>query len=133
MGTRTDMPAAQEANVLEALGPMLRASGLNTKILASDRNWSEHPNDIANTPPDEASDNDYPQEVLASPAARWVDGTAYHCYYGDPSATTVLHNQLPDNDIFFTECSTQSRDQSQTFSIRPTARTSAAATPAPAW
>jgi glucosylceramidase len=96
----TDMPAAQEEKVIEALGPMLRAERLRTRILAYDHNWSEHPNDIAGTPPDETQDiNDYPQEVLSSPAARSVSGTAYHCYYGDPSAMTTLHKQFPAKDI----------------------------------
>ncbi len=114
----TDMSAAQEEKVIEALGPLLRAAGLHTKILDYDHNWAEHPDDIAKTPPDEASDtNNYPQEVLASPAARWVSGTAYHCYYGDPSAMTTLHKQFPAKDIFFTECSgSQSSDPTKTFS-----------------
>jgi glucosylceramidase len=114
----TDMSAAQEENVIEALGPMLRAAGLRTEILAYDHNWSEHPNDVADTPPDETQDtNDYPQEVLSSPAARWVSGTAYHCYYGDPSAMTALHNEFPSKDIYFTECSgSQSSDPANTFS-----------------
>ena len=114
----TDMSAAQEEKVIEALGPMLRDAGLHTQILAYDHNWSEHPNDIADTPPDETQDtNDYPQEVLSSPAAQWIAGTAYHCYYGDPSAMTALHNQFPSKDIYFTECSgSQSSDPSNTFS-----------------
>jgi glucosylceramidase len=74
-----DLPSWQEAKVIEQLGPMLRGAGLPTKILGYDHNWSEHPNDAANTPPDETADIDhYPQELLASPAARWVAGTAYH-------------------------------------------------------
>ena len=114
----TDMSAAQEDMVIEALGPMLRAAGLRTQILAYDHNWSEHPNDIASTPPDETMDtNDYPQEVLSSPAARWVSGTAYHCYYGDPSAMTTLHDEFPAKNIYFTECSgSQSTDPANTFS-----------------
>jgi glucosylceramidase len=114
----TDMPARQEELVIEDLGPMLQAAGLKTKILGYDHNWSEHPNDVANTPPDETSDiNDYPQEILSSPAARWVSGTAYHCYYGDPSAMTTLHQQFPSKDIYFTECSgSQSSDPANTFS-----------------
>ena len=113
----TDMSAAQEEKVIEALGPMLRGAHLPTKILAYDHNWSEHPNDIANTPPDETMDtNDYPQEVLSSPAARWVSGTAYHCYYGDPSAQTTLHDQFPTKAIYFTECSgSLSGDPTTTF------------------
>jgi glucosylceramidase len=114
----TDLPAIQEEKVIEDLGPMLRAAGLRTKILAYDHNWAEHPNDIASTPPDETSDiNDYPQEVLSSPAARWVSGVSYHCYYGDPSAMTALHHQLPDQGIYQTECSgSQSSDPANTFS-----------------
>jgi glucosylceramidase len=114
----TDMPAAQEEQVIEALGPMLRAANLDTKILAYDHNWSEHPNDIAATPPDETADiNGYPQEILSSPAAHWVSGTAFHCYYGDPSAMTTLHEEFPAKDVYFTECSgTQSSDTTNTFS-----------------
>ena len=114
----TDMPSWQEEKVIEALGPMLHAAHLGTKILAYDHNWSEHPNDIASTPPDETADvNDYPQQVLSSRAARWISGTAYHCYSGDPSAMSALHAQYPDKDIYFTECSgSQSSDPANTFS-----------------
>ncbi|MCU7722274.1 discoidin domain-containing protein [Actinoplanes sp. KI2] len=113
-----DLPSWQEAKVIEQLGPMLRAYRLDTRILGYDHNWTEHPNDAANTPPDETADiNHYPQELLASPAARWVDGTAYHCYSGDPSAMTVLHNEFPTKGIYFTECSgSQSSDPANTFS-----------------
>jgi glucosylceramidase len=114
----TDMSAAQEEKVITVLGPLLRRAGLRTKILAYDHNWAEHPDDIAITPPDEVQDtNNYPQEVLSSHAARYVAGTAYHCYYGDPSAMTALHNRFPGKDIFFTECSgSQSSDPTMTFS-----------------
>ncbi|MGI8447112.1 MAG: glycoside hydrolase family 30 beta sandwich domain-containing protein, partial [Streptosporangiaceae bacterium] len=114
----TDMPSFQEERVIEDLGPMLRAVGLHTKILAYDHNWAEHPNDIVSTPPDETADiNDYPQQVLSSPAARWVSGVSYHCYYGDPSAMTALHQQFPGYAIYETECSgSQSSNPANTFS-----------------
>lgn len=114
----TDMPSWQEEKVIEDLGPMLRDAGLHTLILAYDHNWTEHPNDIANTPPDESADIDaYPQNVLTSPAARWVAGVAYHCYAGDPSAMTAMHDQFPDKAIYFTECSgSQSSNPANTFS-----------------
>jgi glucosylceramidase len=114
----TDLPSWQEEKIIEQLGPMLRTAGLHTKILAYDHNWSEHPNDIASTPPDETADiNSYPQNVLNSPAARWVYGVAYHCYAGDPSAMSALHDQFPDKPIYFTECSgSQSSDPANTFS-----------------
>ena len=100
-----DLPVAQEVKLIEAVGPALRAAGLRTRILAYDHNWTTHPGDIASTPPGEDPETDYPYEVLASPAARWVAGTAYHCYSGDPSAQTALHDAYPDKGIWFTECS----------------------------
>jgi glucosylceramidase len=114
----TDLPSVQEIKVIDALGPMLRQAGLRTQILSYDHNWSEHPGDIGNTPPDETQDtNRYPQNVLNSSAARWVSGTAYHCYFGDPSAMSDLRTQYPRKDIYFTECSgSQSADPANTFS-----------------
>ncbi len=100
-----DLPVRQEVALIEAVGPALRAAGLRTKILAYDHNWATHPGDIATTPPGEDPETDYPYEVLDSPAARWVAGTAYHCYFGDPSAQTALHDAHPDKGIWFTECS----------------------------
>ena len=35
-----DLPVAQEAKLIEALGPKLRAAHLDTKILGYDHNWS---------------------------------------------------------------------------------------------
>jgi glucosylceramidase len=114
----TDLSVAQEKKLIEALGPALRAAGLHTKILAYDHNWAEHPNDVASTPPDELGDSDYPAKVLADPeAAKWIAGTAFHCYYGDPSAMSTLHGQFPGQAIYFTECSgSQSADPANTFS-----------------
>ncbi|HEV2637972.1 MAG TPA: glycoside hydrolase family 30 beta sandwich domain-containing protein [Actinocrinis sp.] len=114
----TDMPSSQEEAVIEDLGPLLQAAHLHTQIFAYDHNWSEHPNDIANTPPDETADiNDYPEQVLASPAAKWISGVAFHCYYGDPSAMTAFHEQYPKMQIMETECSgSESTDPADTFS-----------------
>jgi glucosylceramidase len=114
----TDMPSWQEEAVIEDLGPMLRAAHLSTEIFAYDHNWSEHPGDIASTPPDETADvNDYPEQVLNSPAAQWISGVAFHCYFGDPSDMTTLHNTYPQLRIQETECSgSESSDPANTFS-----------------
>ncbi len=101
----TDLPVRQEVKVIEALGPLLRKASPGTKILAYDHNWTTHPGDIASTPPGESPETDYPYQILASPAAKWVAGTAYHCYSGDPSAQTALHDAYPDKGIWFSECS----------------------------
>ncbi|MET9631934.1 discoidin domain-containing protein [Lentzea sp. NPDC006480] len=90
----TDMPVAAQIKVIEALGPKLHG----TKILGYDHNWATHPNDGT-------AEADYPYQILRSPAAKWLAGTAYHCYYGNPAAQTALHNAFPDKGIWFTECS----------------------------
>ncbi|TCC56150.1 glucan endo-1,6-beta-glucosidase [Kribbella pittospori] len=101
----TDMPVRQEAAVISALGPLLRKASPRTKILGYDHNWTTHPGDIESTPPGEDPETDYPYKLLQSPAAKWIAGTAYHCYSGDASAQTALHNAFPSKGIWFSECS----------------------------
>jgi glucosylceramidase len=73
------------------LGPLLAAHAPNVKIFDWDHNWDE-PN--------------APLTVLANPqAAQYVSGVAWHCYAGDVSAQLTVHNQHPDKDTWFTECS----------------------------
>ncbi|WP_067499779.1 glycoside hydrolase family 30 beta sandwich domain-containing protein [Actinoplanes sp. TFC3] len=101
----TALPVPQEAKVIEALGPLLKKASPRTKILGYDHNWTTHPGDVATTPPGEDPETDYPYRLLDSPAGKWLAGTAYHCYSGDPSAQTALHNAYPAKGIWFTECS----------------------------
>ena len=101
----TDMPVAQQAKVITALGPLLARTSPRTKILAYDHNWATHPGDIESTPPGRSPETDYPYQILADPAARWVAGTAFHCYFGEPSAQSALHSAYPGKGIWFTECS----------------------------
>lgn len=102
----TDLPVEQEAKVIEALGPLLHHASPRTKILAYDHNWTTHPGDIATAEQlGEDPQTDYPYQVLDGPAAKWIAGTAYHCYSGDPSAQSALHDAHPDKGIWFTECS----------------------------
>ncbi|WP_433163888.1 discoidin domain-containing protein [Kribbella sp. CA-247076] len=101
----TDLPVRQAVAVIERLGPLLRKVSPRTKILGYDHNWTTHPADIASTPPGEDPETDYPYKLLRSPAARWLAGTAYHCYSGDPSKQTDLHEAFPSKGIWFTECS----------------------------
>jgi glucosylceramidase len=103
----TDMPVASEAAVISALGPMLRNAGLGSvKIIAYDHNWTEHPDDVKNANDlGVPAEPNYPYDILRSSAAPWIAGTAYHCYSGDASAQTALHDAFPGKDIWFTECS----------------------------
>ncbi|WP_051731718.1 discoidin domain-containing protein [Kitasatospora phosalacinea] len=101
----TDLTAEQEEKVVEALGPLLKEASPRTKILGYDHNWATHPDDVANTPPGEDPETDYPYRLLDGDAAKWLAGTAYHCYAGDPSAQSALHDAHPDKGVWFTECS----------------------------
>src|SRR3954453_9805361 len=100
-----DMPVRQEAKLIEALGPKLRRAHLRTKLLGYDHNWEEHPNDVANTPPGEDPETEYPTALLNSRAGRWLAGTAFHCYAGDVARQTELQHRLPGKGVWFPECS----------------------------
>jgi glucosylceramidase len=101
----TDLDWQQEAKVIDALGPMIRAAGLNTKILGYDHNWSEHPGDVkTHEQANEDPELNYPYDLLESEANRWIYGTAYHCYAGDPTAQTQLKAAFPDKPLLMDEC-----------------------------
>jgi glucosylceramidase len=100
-----DLPVAQEAKLVVAIGRAFRRAGIDTKILGYDHNWSMHPDDIASTPPGEVPETEYPTDLLSSEADRYLAGMAFHCYFGDPSRQTALHRAFPDKGIWFTECS----------------------------
>ena len=100
-----DLPVAQEAKLIVAIGRAFREARLDTKIFGYDHNWSMHPGDIDSTPPGEQPETEYPTDLLSSDAGRFIAGTAFHCYAGDPSRQTALHRAFPDKGIWFTECS----------------------------
>lgn len=74
------------------LGPALEKAGLDdTTILGYDHNW-----DVT----------DYPEYLYHDRrAARYVPGTAWHCYGGEVSAQSVSHNNYPHAQAYLTECS----------------------------
>jgi len=85
-------PAAGRARfIADDLGPALAAARLPTRILDWDHNW-DHPEE--------------PLGVLGDAGARrYVAGVAWHCYGGDVSAQSPVHDAYPDKDAFLTECS----------------------------
>jgi glucosylceramidase len=73
------------------LAPTLRKQHLSTGILGYDHNW-----DVTS----------YPEALYTDAAsAKNVTGTAWHCYAGDVSAQTVVHNDYPNEPAFQSECS----------------------------
>jgi glucosylceramidase len=100
------MSTYQQAELIKVLGPMLKAAGIKTKILAYDHNWSVHPDDIAATPPGQPVETEYPANLLSNPAAAaWISGVAYHCYFGSPVRQRELLKSYPQLAMYITECS----------------------------
>jgi len=99
-----DFRDTEEARLVKTLGPKLQRAGLRTKLLGYDHNWSLHPNDAG--PPTDPANLEYAKSLLSDPGARrYLAGTAFHCYSGDPESQSALHDQFPAKDIYFTECS----------------------------
>lgn len=85
------MYSSEQADIVKNyLGPAFVWNGISAKIVVWDHNWSEP---------------SYPLQVLGDASARaFVAGSAWHCYGGDPSAQTTVHDAYPDKEIHFTEC-----------------------------
>ncbi len=89
-GMRLEPPARATFDG-QYLGPLFARSGIGTLILDWDHNWDEYQS---------------PLQVLADSAApRYIAGVAWHCYGGDVSAQTLVHDAHSDKDVYFTECS----------------------------
>ncbi|MFC4639067.1 glycoside hydrolase family 30 protein [Deinococcus hohokamensis] len=85
------MEPADAATLARQLAPALKTANLPTGLLGWDHNWD---------------DTAYPMALLGDPEARdALAGTAFHCYGGDVSAQSAVHDAYPDKDIYFTECS----------------------------
>ncbi|WP_068604906.1 glycoside hydrolase family 30 beta sandwich domain-containing protein [Paenibacillus swuensis] len=84
-------PSEQGNFIKNYLAPALNNNQLNTKIIGFDHNWDK---------------SWYPDQLLADADVRNViDGTAWHCYGGDTSAQSTIHDKYPTENIYFTECS----------------------------
>lgn len=85
------MTAAQEAALAPALHGRLAEAGItDLQLIGYDHNWD---------------DTTFPTTLLADPAASSaLAGTAFHCYGGQPSAQSVVHDAAPTKGLWFTEC-----------------------------
>jgi glucosylceramidase len=84
-------PAARARIIGQYLGPALANHQPRTRILGWDHNWDAP---------------EQPLSVLADRAAeRYIDGVAWHCYAGEPSAQSRVHRAFPRKDAYVTECS----------------------------
>jgi glucosylceramidase len=86
------LPAPARARVIaDHLGPRFAHAGVRTLIWDWDHNW-----DVPESPLEVLGDAD---------ARKYVQGVAWHCYAGDVSAQSRVHDAHPDKDTYFTECS----------------------------
>ena len=85
------LSSTDESNfIANHLAPALATAGLSPKILAWDFNWDN---------------TTYPLSVLGNAGAgSKVAGTSWHCYVGDPSAMSTVHQAYPGKDVYETEC-----------------------------
>ena len=82
---------AEQKFVRDNLGPALAKANLHPKVMLYDHNWDKP---------------EYPNAILSDPAAtKYVDGVAWHCYGGDVSAQSAVHDKFPSKDVWETECS----------------------------
>jgi len=86
------LSAIDEATLIAATGPALQRAGVGSvKILAYDHNWDRP---------------EYPLYILGNDSSSpWVAGSAFHCYAGDVSAQSKVHELYPEREIHMTECS----------------------------
>jgi glucosylceramidase len=84
-------PAERAVFISAHLGPMLAKKWPQVKLLDWDHNWDQPQSPLA---------------VLADSRARqYVAGIAWHCYGGDVSAQSEIHQKFPDTETWMTECS----------------------------
>ena len=86
------MTVAEQTDFIKKyLGPEFEANHVKTQIVIYDHNWDDY---------------GYPICVLSDPDANhFISGTAFHGYAGNPDTPFKVHEEFPDKDIYFTECS----------------------------
>ena len=83
--------------IRDHLGPAFEKNEIETKIWLFDHNYNYD---------GLADQQDYPLHILADEeAAKYIDGSAWHNYGGQPSTLDGIHAAYPDKEIFFTEAS----------------------------
>lgn len=84
------MSAEEQSDFIKNhLGPLFSQNGVKTKIIIWDHNCNLY---------------SFPLSILRDEKAYpYVDGSAFHLYEGDISAMSVVHNEFPEKNLYFTE------------------------------
>jgi glucosylceramidase len=105
------MDEDDQIKFVKLLGGKLEAKRLKTRIFVHDHNWALHPNDRKAVGGDAKMDPVASATKILSDrqAARYVAGTAWHCYYGDAALMKrtyeTVHERFPEKQILCTESS----------------------------
>ncbi|KLO13556.1 glycoside hydrolase [Schizopora paradoxa] len=84
------MPVATEAQIGTALRTLLNNNGFSSvKIIGYEHNWNDA--------------GGYPVQLMQQ-AENAFAGVSFHCYSGDYTEQATFHNQYPQKEIYFTEC-----------------------------
>ncbi len=111
------MTVDDQIGLVCALGPKLKAAGLETEIFVHDHNWVLHPNDKKVIAGDAKMDPyELVKKIYTDPeAGLYVAGSAWHCYSGSAMDMKRLYEKLalefPEKKIWTTEA-TGWRDES---------------------
>jgi len=83
------LPQQQADFIKKSLGMTFKNAGIDTKIILYDHN---------------ADRPDYPLTILKDlDAAKYVDGSAFHLYGGNMDTLSMVHEQFPNKNLYFTE------------------------------
>lgn len=84
-------PEQERDFIKNNLGPALQANHLSPKIYVYDHNWDRP---------------DFPLSTYTDPqASAYVTGTGWHCYGGDITIQSYMHDLYPQKENHLTECS----------------------------
>ena len=84
-----------QAKLIEALGPALKRARLRHEDPRLRPQLVDAPGRHRLDTGRRGAGDRVPDRAAESRAARWIDGTAFHCYGGDPSRQTELQHALP--------------------------------------
>jgi glucosylceramidase len=115
------MDENDQLNFIRQLGPMLDSHKLKTRIFVHDHNWTLSDNERKASATDVRLDPlDSVTQMLSDPtAARYIAGSAWHCYAGGVDdmrrVYTTLRQRFPDKQILCTESTGWGRNRGAWF------------------
>jgi glucosylceramidase len=115
------MDEEDQIKFVKLLGGKLEAKGLKTRLFVHDHNWALHPDDRKEVGGDAKMDPVASATKILSDreAARYIAGTAWHCYYGDAAQMKrtyeTMHKRFPEKQILSTESTGWGKDRGPWF------------------